>query len=57
MDQYRPEFNAWKYKELSRKPTRDEYRAAVELAERYGLNRGEVFRHSSLIERLKYAWL
>lgn len=53
MDQYRPEFDAWKYKELSRKPTSVEYNHAVELAKKYGLTKGETYRHISIMERLK----
>jgi putative pyruvate formate lyase activating enzyme len=56
MDQYRPEFKAWKFEELSRKPTSKEYQAAVELAERKGLSRGETFRHKSLLERIRDEW-
>ncbi len=53
MDQYRPEYNAWKFKELSRKPTNDEYLQAVELAKKYGLEHGETYRHRSVLERLR----
>jgi putative pyruvate formate lyase activating enzyme len=56
MDQYRPEFKAWKFKELSRKPTSKEYQAAVDLAESFGLTSGETFRHKSLLERIRDEW-
>jgi putative pyruvate formate lyase activating enzyme len=40
MAQYRPEYNASRYPELSRRLTLGEYRDAVELAARAGLTRG-----------------
>jgi putative pyruvate formate lyase activating enzyme len=54
MDQYHPEFNAWKFKELSRSPSHKEYRETVKLAEKYGLTRGESYRHISKIHELFY---
>ena len=48
MDQYQPQFDAWKHEELSRGPTRKEYKRAIDLAKRYGLTRGETYRHEWL---------
>jgi putative pyruvate formate lyase activating enzyme len=39
MDQYRPEGDAWRYRELSRRPTRDEFYEVMRLARGYGLHR------------------
>jgi len=39
MDQYRPTYRASEYPELDRMITADEYRAAIDLAHRYGLSR------------------
>jgi putative pyruvate formate lyase activating enzyme len=39
MDQYRPDFNAHRFPELNRRPTRDEYAWAVDQAHAVGLNR------------------
>lgn len=39
MDQYRPDFNAHRFPELNRRPTREEYARAVDLAHAIGLNR------------------
>jgi putative pyruvate formate lyase activating enzyme len=39
MDQYRPTYRANEYPELDRMITAEEYRAAIDLAHRYGLNR------------------
>ncbi|VUT26752.1 MAG: Radical SAM superfamily protein [Candidatus Methanolliviera sp. GoM_asphalt] len=39
MDQYRPEGEAWDYKELSRRPTRKEFYDAMNMAKGYGLHR------------------
>ncbi len=40
MDQYRPQYKAWEFTKLGRKPTNKEYNRAVELAKKVGLNRG-----------------
>jgi putative pyruvate formate lyase activating enzyme len=48
MDQYHPQFDAWKHKELSRGPSRNEYEQAINLAKQYGLTRGETYRHEWL---------
>ncbi len=40
MAQYRPMYNAYKYKELNRWIRMEEYREVVETARRYGLHRG-----------------
>jgi putative pyruvate formate lyase activating enzyme len=40
MDQYRPAFNAWKYPDLNRGITIEEYREAVAYAKKLGLHRG-----------------
>ncbi len=53
MDQYRPEFKAWEFEGLSRRPTSKEYSDAVKLAESYGLTNGETYRHDSIFERLR----
>lgn len=47
MDQYHPQFNAWKFHELSRGLDSEEYEKAVELAEKYGLTRGESYKHGT----------
>jgi putative pyruvate formate lyase activating enzyme len=39
MDQYRPEYNAYRYPELNRRITREEYLQAVSLAQEAGLER------------------
>jgi putative pyruvate formate lyase activating enzyme len=39
MDQYRPKGEAWDYEELSRRPTREEFYDAMDMAKRYGLHR------------------
>lgn len=39
MRQYRPEYKAFEYPELSRRITRKEYSEALKLAKKYGLNR------------------
>lgn len=39
MDQYRPDYNAHKFPELDRRPTRDEYEQAVKQAHAVGLDR------------------
>ncbi len=40
MDQYRPEYQAHEYHEISRRITLKEYKEAIQLAKRYGLYRG-----------------
>ena len=40
MDQYRPCFQAGRSPEIARRTTREEHRAVVEIARRYGLHRG-----------------
>jgi putative pyruvate formate lyase activating enzyme len=45
MDQYRPEFKASNYKEISRRPTMNEYRNVVKIAEELELMRGVTYRH------------
>jgi len=45
MSQYRPAGEAFNYKELDRCPTRDEFYAIVELAEKLGLTRGLQKKH------------
>jgi putative pyruvate formate lyase activating enzyme len=40
MDQYRPCFQAGRFREIARRTTRQEYRAVVEMAHRLGLHRG-----------------
>jgi len=40
MFQYRPIFRAGEYEELNRRPTMDEYREAVAMAQDFGLHRG-----------------
>ena len=45
MSQYRPEGEAYKYPELNRHPTRDEYYRVIEMAERLGLTRGLQPKH------------
>ncbi|MCL0095857.1 radical SAM protein, partial [Dehalococcoidia bacterium] len=40
MFQYRPIFKAREYEELNRRPTLDEYREAVAMAQDFGLHRG-----------------
>jgi len=52
MDQYRPEYDAWKFGELSRSVNRKEYEHAVELAKKVGLTRGETYRHESILKKL-----
>jgi len=44
MDQYRPCHRAWDYDELARRPTEQEYREALRLADAYGLCRIDVRR-------------
>ncbi|MFN3301956.1 MAG: radical SAM protein, partial [Patescibacteria group bacterium] len=39
MDQYRPEYKAFQYKEISRNITLNEYQEAIDLAKKYGLYR------------------
>lgn len=46
MDQYRPAYKAHEYEKLRRRPNLKEYKAVVELAKKFGLERGETFRHS-----------
>jgi putative pyruvate formate lyase activating enzyme len=46
MDQYRPEYKACDYKELSRRPTLKEHTEVVRIAEELGLKRGLTFRHA-----------
>jgi len=45
MAQYRPEGEAFKYKELNRRPTRDEFMKVIELAKELGLTRGLQDKH------------
>ncbi|MBS7651079.1 radical SAM protein [Candidatus Bathyarchaeota archaeon] len=45
MDQYRPMYKAYKYDGLKRRPTFEEYGRVVKLARKFGLERGESFRH------------
>ncbi len=52
MDQYHPEFDGWKFPELSRVPTAKEYKDVVKLAEKFGLKRGESYRHGAIFLRL-----
>ncbi len=52
MDQYRPEYNAWKYKKLSRSPTLKEYENVVDIANSLGLETGESFRHQSILKKI-----
>ncbi|MBD3184082.1 radical SAM protein [Candidatus Poribacteria bacterium] len=40
MDQYRPEYKAWEYPELSRRITSEEYEKTIMMAEESGLKRG-----------------
>ncbi len=40
MDQYRPEYRAHEYPEISRRITQKEYMEAVQSAKRFGLYRG-----------------
>ena len=40
MDQYRPEYRATNFKELSRRPTFSEYRGVIDIAQKLGLHRG-----------------
>ncbi|MCL0065947.1 radical SAM protein, partial [Dehalococcoidia bacterium] len=40
MFQYRPMFRAAEYEEINRRPTTDEYREAVAMAQDFGLHRG-----------------
>jgi len=54
MDQYHPEFNSWKHSKLSRSPSHKEYKDAVKLAEKYGLTRGESYRHMTKLFELFY---
>jgi putative pyruvate formate lyase activating enzyme len=48
MDQYTPLYKAYEYKELSRRPTMEEYTRVVDKAKELGLHRGESFRHPFL---------
>ncbi|MBS7623335.1 radical SAM protein [Candidatus Bathyarchaeota archaeon] len=50
MDQYRPIYRAYDYKELARPPTFREYKAVVDMAKELGLQRGETFRHTFAFE-------
>ena len=54
MDQYHPQFNAYKYEELNQPPSRKEYKDAVKLADSYGLTRGESYRHISMLRDLLF---
>jgi len=45
MDQYRPMFKASDYEEIARRPTLNEYREIVKIAEELGIVRGETYRH------------
>ncbi|RLI78880.1 radical SAM protein [Archaeoglobales archaeon] len=45
MSQYRPEGEAFKYEELSRRPTREEFMKVIELAKKLGLTRGLQEKH------------
>ena len=40
MFQYRPMFRAKEYEELNRRPTMDEYRKSIDMAQNLGLHRG-----------------
>ncbi|VUT24315.1 MAG: Radical SAM superfamily protein [Candidatus Methanolliviera sp. GoM_oil] len=50
MDQYRPEGEAWDYKELSRRLTRKEFYDAMNMAKGYGLHRFSKESSGSIIE-------
>jgi len=39
MDQYRPAGDAFKYNELNRRITKEEFYSVINLAKKYGLNR------------------
>ena len=52
MDQYHPEFDAWKFEELSRAATGEEYNRVLDLAEKFGLTRGDRHRHTSILRKL-----
>jgi uncharacterized Fe-S radical SAM superfamily protein PflX len=52
MDQYHPQYKAWDFEDLSRPPSTEEYRQAVELAKEFGLTQGETFRHADIINNL-----
>jgi putative pyruvate formate lyase activating enzyme len=52
MDQYHPQYNAYKFDALNRPPSSKEYKTAVELANKFGLNRGESYRHESVIGKI-----
>ena len=45
MAQYRPEGEAYKYEELSRRPTREEFMRVIEVAKKLGLTRGLQEKH------------
>jgi putative pyruvate formate lyase activating enzyme len=40
MDQYRPEYKAYEYSEISRRITHKEYLEAIQMAKRFHLHRG-----------------
>ena len=54
MAQYRPEGEAFKYEELNRRPTRDEFLKVIELAVELGLTRGLQPKHLFWFD--KFIW-
>ena len=45
MSQYRPQGEAYKYPELNRRPTLDEFNKVIDIAKRLGLTRGFQKKH------------
>ncbi|MFH0839232.1 MAG: radical SAM protein [Candidatus Omnitrophota bacterium] len=51
MDQYFPEYNAWKYKEMNRAISKEEYKSAIDYFHECGLENGWIQEHMKKQER------